>query len=104
MTENKNWHLEKSVSLGHLLTTIVLVLGLIGGYAQFSNRVAVLETQQGEINMRLMRILEAQTAVDTRQDTQYQVLREEIRDDLRGLAQKIDRLSEQLLKSGQSIK
>lgn len=44
--EDRPWHVEKSVNLGHLLTTIALASGLFVWGAKMDTRVSVLEQQQ----------------------------------------------------------
>jgi hypothetical protein len=38
-----DWHLKKEVSYGHIISTLLLAILLIGGWVNTQNRIAVLE-------------------------------------------------------------
>jgi hypothetical protein len=40
---NVDWHLKKEVSYGHIVSTIVLLILMIGGWIDVQNRLIVLE-------------------------------------------------------------
>lgn len=86
----KDWHLEKSVSLGHIMTTVVLLLTLAGGYTTISERIAVLENQQSAFNDRMIALIENQRRMDGRQDAEIQEIRQQIREDLKSINSKLD--------------
>lgn len=90
--QRDDWHLDKTVSLGHVLTTVIIALSLVAGYAQMSARMAVLENQQQEISDRILRLLESQRGVDKRQDEEIVQLRRDNREDLQAINNKLDRL------------
>ena len=49
MTEDKGWHLDRRVSVGHIVTTMMAVIAAGAAYANLSERVAVLEVQDSAI-------------------------------------------------------
>ena len=92
MQEAKPWHLEKTVSLGHIVTTIALLMTLITGYVSISERIAVLENQQATFNERIIAILDGQRFTDTRQDGELLEIKRQTREDLRDISRKLDAL------------
>jgi ABC-type transporter Mla maintaining outer membrane lipid asymmetry ATPase subunit MlaF len=61
MRINEEWHLDKSVSLGHILTTIVLVASAVTAFTSLSERMSIVED-------KIITILENQTKIDRSQD------------------------------------
>lgn len=51
----KGWHLRKEVSVGHMLTTVVVVAGLFTYLSSIENRVSVNEQRIDNINSRMDR-------------------------------------------------
>jgi len=45
MNDENGWHLDKRVSVGHIVTTAMALVAAIAAYASLSERVAVLEAQ-----------------------------------------------------------
>ena len=70
--EKRKWHIEKGINIGHILTTIALVIGFFSWANQQDRRITVLEVQQ-------------QNTVQMGKD---------IKDQLNELSRKIDRLIE----------
>ena len=93
-----HWHLEKSVSLSHIISTITLFLMLAGGYATMAERLAVLESQQQESTQRILNLMEYQRITDTRQDSQVSEVRRQTREDLQIINAKLDELIMELRK------
>lgn len=73
-TERRQWHLDKTFNVGHLFTTIALVVSFASYVMTMDKRIAVLEAQN-------------QNQVSTLQQTQsdQKALQKEIRDELRAL-------------------
>lgn len=94
MDMKQDWHLDKGISISHLLTTIGLVVGAVWAFADLSTRLAVLENQFTQINQRVIAILEGQRLTDSAQDIELQQFRVEMRQDVRDIQQKLDRLIE----------
>jgi hypothetical protein len=69
---DKEWHLDKSVSLGHILTTIALVATAIAAFYSISERLSVVED-------KIIGILENQTRIDHKQDDDLAIFRVDMR-------------------------
>lgn len=80
MEETGGWHLDRRISLGHLVTTATLLVAMMLWAGRMDTRTSLLEVS-----------LNRQAAVDRRQDEATQQLREEIRAELRALNEKMDR-------------
>jgi len=89
---NREWHLEKSVSLGHIVSTVGVFCMLVAGYISISERIAILENQQLWVSDRIVTILETQRTIDARQDIELIEIKRQIREDFRDINQKLDRL------------
>lgn len=90
--DRRQWHMEKSVSLGHIITTLALLMTLIGGYTSFSERIAVIENQQASFNARIVSMLESQRTIDSKQDGELLEIKRQTREDLRDISRKLDNL------------
>lgn len=56
---SQSWHVKKEIQAGHLLTTIALVMGMVGAYYRMAERITV-----NEIEMRQQKeFLQSQDAV-----------------------------------------
>lgn len=89
MSDRREWHLDKSFSVGHILTTVMIVGALAVQYAQFSSRMAVLEsamTAQGSI---VNQLLDNQRRVDARQDAELFDMRREIKDNYNRILERL---------------
>lgn len=95
--QRENWHLDKSVSISHLLTTAAMAMTLVGGWVAISERVARLETEFSQISGQIVSLLERQSARDARQDGELLEIRREVSQDLRDINAKLDRLIESKL-------
>lgn len=96
-----DWHLDKSVSFGHILTTVAILLSLAAGWATMSERIAVLEQQQAGFNQRILTILATQQSTDTRQDSEITEIKRQIREDYREIRRQLDQLVRQQVSSNQ---
>lgn len=95
--QRDNWHLDRSVSIGHILTTIVLFVSMAGGWVAMSERVARLEAEFAQVSGQIVMLLERQASRDARQDSEITELRREVSQDLRDINNKLDRLIESKL-------
>jgi hypothetical protein len=75
------WRLDRRVSLGHLVTTAMVLVAMVLWGGRLETRLVLLEDAAPR-----------QAAVDARQDAAALRLRQEIRDELRQLNAKLDRL------------
>ena len=80
MTDRREWHLDKSLSVGHILTTIMILGALAVQYAQFSARLAVLEVNAQQNGNSVSQILDNQRRIDAKQDAEIADLKREIKD------------------------
>lgn len=79
----KGFHLKKEVSYGHLLSTITLIIGGLAFAANLDKRVSVLENERQQQEKR-----------DARQDAEAIRFQGDIRQSLRNLDIKMDRVLE----------
>ena len=47
-TINVDWHLKKEVSYGHIISTIMLIILMIGGWLDIQSRLIILEEHPGK--------------------------------------------------------
>ncbi len=79
----RKWHVEKSINVGHVLTTLSLALAAVIYATTMDKRVTVLESQQSS---------QASTQRDT--DTKQDQMIAAVREDLKEISRKLDRLIE----------
>lgn len=80
----KNWRFEKQISVGNLLTMLIMSGAVFGAWSTINTRVSNLET-----------LAQAQVKTDDRQERQAELQRLEIRAELDKINIKLDRLGEQ---------
>ena len=97
----QQWHLEKSVSVSHLLTTVTILIGLVAAWFALEGRVIVLETQYMELSNRVVTLLENQAETDQRQDATQATFRVEMRQDAQTINAKLDRVLELTIRNQQ---
>jgi hypothetical protein len=85
-------HINPTVGVGHILTTLALLATIIGGYQSFSERLAVLESSQQFSQERILTILETQKNTDIRQDAEILEIKRQMREDYRDINNKLDQL------------
>jgi len=90
MIQKEDWHLDKSVSVGHILTTVMLVAAAVGAFYSLSTRLAVVED-------KILVILENQTRIDSAQDATLIQFRSDMRDMTVDLNSKLDTIMTHLL-------
>ena len=78
-----NWHIEKSVSIGHILTTISLLVALAGFVMTTNTKISLNEERINAISQRVER-----ETLRTAQDQQ------QIRQSLQRIEDKLDRYIE----------
>ena len=84
------FHLDKSISVGHLVTTVTLVVALIGGLVTTDRRI---ENNADEIDKNTLRI-EAAEARATRESERQAEDRQQVRAQLQRIENKLDRYIE----------
>jgi len=80
------WHLDRRVSVGHLVTTLTVLIAMVLWGARLETRIALTEQDTAR-----------QARIDARQDAESQRTREEIRAELKSLNSKIDRYFERMI-------
>jgi hypothetical protein len=85
-------HIDPTISMTHILTTISLTAGLILWGMGITQRLAVMESRQQDTTTRIVTILENQRLIDARQDAEMTEMRRMIRDDIRDINVKLDNL------------
>lgn len=84
MDSNKRaWHLERTVSLGHIITTLTVAVTAVAGWKDMDKRVALIELATVQ-----------QRETDRQQDTHSKEALDALRSDLRDISIKLDRLIE----------
>lgn len=81
----KRWHIDKTINLAHVLTTMGLIAALFAWGGNVDKRIALLEDN---------RIV--QKTIDMQQDEQARAAVLLLREELRDVGRKLDRLSENL--------
>lgn len=79
------WHLDKRINVGHLATTAILVAGIFMWGAELEKKV--------EVNAQAQIFLKEQQSQDRER---FESRLSEIKDDLKGLGNKLDRILEKL--------
>lgn len=78
------WHWDKTVNLGHLLTTISAIVAVAVVASTFHTRLAIVEQQ-----------LAMQQAVNRQVQEDFGQFKQDVRSDLREIIHKLDRIVEQ---------
>ncbi len=78
------WHWDKTVNLGHLLTTISAIVAMAVVASTFHTRLAIVEQQ-----------LATQQAVNRQVQEDFGQFKQDVRSDLREIIHKLDRIVEQ---------
>ena len=81
---------DKTITLGNILTIAALVFGVFTAWFTMGNRVSTLENQQKDTMERVVRILDRQIATDTTQDAAFLLNRTEVRESIAGVHSKLD--------------
>lgn len=82
-SNRRKWHLDKSFSISHLITTLMIAASVALWAMNMDKRVALLEMS-----------VQNQNRVDEKQDRERQDLALQWRDELKGINAKLDRLIE----------
>lgn len=81
--DEKRWHIDKTVNLAHVLTTMGLIAALFAWGGGVDKRIALLEEQKI-----------VQRALDMQQDEQARAAVSLLREEIRDVGRKLDRLNE----------
>ena len=72
---------DPTVNLGHILTFVGFIIAGLGAYGIVDKRVSILEEAR-----------HVQTSIDRKQDDERSDMKQDIRDDIKGINAKLDRL------------
>jgi hypothetical protein len=82
-TEDSAWHLDKKVNISHIIATLTLAGAIFAWGSKIEQRVALMEAASHR-----------QSQVDQAQDQEFRRYVVEMREDIRDLSRKIDKLIE----------
>lgn len=92
-----DWHLDKNISIGHVVTTLTVAVGAVLWMADLGSELDSVKLEQAHIKQSLIRV-ETQTDSKVKEITkQFKEIREEQKDDSRRIEEKIDKLIEREL-------
>jgi large-conductance mechanosensitive channel len=80
---HRQWHLEKSVSISHIISTLLIAGSVFVYIGKIDTRIALLEQAQTQ-----------QKSVDLRQDSDQAEAFREFRDSMKAIGLKLDRIIE----------
>lgn len=87
---NDKFHIDKSISYGHIITTLTLVVALIGGLVTTDRRI---ENNADEIEKNTLRISASEARIE--REVQFQTAdRELVRTQMTRIEDKLDRVIE----------
>lgn len=90
MNERNRWHLEKTISISHIITTMGIIAAALSAYYSLGNRVTVIEE-------RILSLLENQSRIDNAQDASLSQFRDQMRDSTVEINSKLDLVIQELL-------
>jgi len=99
--QRRDWHLEKSVSIGHLVTTGMALIALVLAWAEMNARIEYNAIENGHQTESIKRIEGKQDKQTLEIKQEIQQLRVEQRTDSGKINEKLDRLIERNLNSRQ---
>lgn len=86
----ESWHLEKTISISHIITTIGIIGAALSAYYALSGRVTIVEE-------RILNLLENQARIDAAQDANLEQFRSQMRDSTVEINNKLDIVIQELL-------
>lgn len=96
-SQENAWHLDKGVGLATIIAAVLFFLGGVTAWYSTVERVASLELKYGDLNSRVVDLLERQFDTDARQDATQASFRLEMRQDTREINVKVDKVLELLI-------
>lgn len=92
VSDRRHWHLDKSVSVSHILTTAVLILAALKFSFDMEKRIAILEANTSMQTAALTQVLDSQRRTDAKQDAELDQIKRQAREDYMDLGKKMERL------------
>lgn len=81
--DDGRWHIDRTVNISHIIATLLLAAAVFSWGSRIEQRIALVEAQAARQNV-----------IDQTQDQEFRRYVVEMREDIRSLAGKIDRLIE----------
>ena len=89
---DEKWHLSKSISLVHIVTTMSVLTATIWYFATTDNRITLVEKDQVYLNNTVQRVEQQQKDQGRELSSQISNLRSETNNNFEKLDKKLDRL------------
>ena len=89
---DERWHLSKSVSLVHIVTTLSVLASAMWYFATTENRITLVEKDQTYLNSTVLRVEQQQKDQGRELSNQISNLRSETNNNFDKLDKKLDRL------------
>jgi len=89
---DEGWHLSKSVSLVHIVTTLSVLASAMWYFATTENRITLVEKDQTYLNSTVLRVEQQQKDQGRELSNQISNLRSETNNNFDKLDKKLDRL------------
>jgi hypothetical protein len=94
---DERWHLSKSISLVHIVTTISVLTATIWYFATTDNRITMVEKDQGYLSATVKRVEEQQKEQGKELSYQITVLRNETNSNFDKIDKKLDKIIDRAL-------
>lgn len=89
---DERWHLSKSISLVHIVTTMSVLTATIWYFATTDNRITLVEKDQVYLNNTVQRVEQQQRDQGRELSTQISNLRSETNQNFHNIDKKLDRI------------
>ena len=104
MEIGRPWHLEKSISVGHIITTVTVALGAIWWAAKLETRIDVLHTHFLAVQDRIEITDRKLETVRIESNAQLVMLKNDLQRQLDGMDKKLDTIMNQLIAHERSMR
>ncbi len=94
---DERWHLSKSISLVHIITTISVLTATIWYFATTDNRITLVEKDQVYLRATVQRVEEQQKKQGKELSNQITVLRNETNNNFDKIDKKLDKIIDRAL-------
>ena len=95
---DEKWHLSKSISLVHIVTTMSVLTATIWYFATTDNRITLVEKDQVYLNNTVQRVEQQQRDQGRELSTQISNLRSETNQNFHNIDKKLDKIIDRELK------
>lgn len=96
---DERWHLSKSVSLVHIVTTFSVMASAVWYFATTENRITLVEKDQSYLNATVKRVEEQQKDQGRELSNQITTLRNETNNNFDKIDKKLDRIIDRALEN-----